>query len=170
MGINIRKVLPDDACDYAICHISCWRSAYTGIIPDEVFDSMSAEIEQRTERCKQSLNDPDYEFYCAMCADKMVGRLIIGKSRNEDKPEAGEIGAIYLIEEFWNKGYGKEMLNFALDRLKSMGYSKIILWVLEQNSRGRKFYEKHGFVLDGKKKEMEFGKPLICLRYVLNLC
>ena len=169
MGISINKVLPRNAYDYTLCHISCWRSAYKGIVPDEVFDNMSAEIEQRVERCKKALNDPDYEFYYAEYENRMVGRLIIGKSRDQDKPDAGEIQAIYLIEEFWDKGYGKEMLNFAFEQLKNMGFNEIILWVLEENKRGRRFYERNGFVLDGAKKEMEFGKTLVCLRYVLNL-
>jgi GNAT superfamily N-acetyltransferase len=170
MGIIIRKALPEDAYEYTLCHISCWRSAFRAIIPNEVFNNMSAEIEQRVQRCKQALIDPvDVEFYCVMYTEKMIGRLIIGKSRDENKPKAGEIQAIYLIEEFWGKGYGKEMLNFALTRLKSMGYNEVILWVLEENHRGRTFYEKHNFICDGAKKEMELGKMLTCLRYVMYL-
>ena len=166
MGITIRKVLPEEAHEYALLHNSCWESAYTGIIPDEYLSSMAEEwMEQRVERYRQALNSPCYGFYCTEYEGKMVGRLVIQKSRDEDKPEAGEIMAIYLIEEFWDKGYGKEMLNFALSKLNSMGHSEIILWVLEENIRGRKFYEKHNFVFDGAKKEVEFGKPLICLRY-----
>jgi GNAT superfamily N-acetyltransferase len=169
MKITIRKALPGDAYDYTLCHIACWQAAYRGIVPDEFLNKMPAEAERRTERFRQSLSGHDREFYCVMNENRMVGRLIFGKSRDEDKSEAGEIDAIYLIKEFWGKGHGKEMLDFAMKRLKSMGYSEVILWTLEENSRGRRFYEKHGFVLDSSKKELEFGKSLTCVRYVFNI-
>ncbi len=35
MGIIIRKAIPQDANNYTVCHISCWQSAYKGIVPDE---------------------------------------------------------------------------------------------------------------------------------------
>lgn len=169
MGIIIRKVLPEDAYEYAACHIACWRSAYRGIITDEYLDSMSAEQEQRAERCRQLLNEPgDNEFYYAELDGKMIGRLVICKSRDEDKPDAGEIGAIYLLDAFWGKGYGRQMMDYAISALKRRGYQEIIVWVLEENHRARRFYEKCGFLFDGTKKEIEIDKPLVEIRYALK--
>jgi len=169
MDITIRKALPEDAREYTVCHISCWLSAYQGIIPDEYFNGMLAEQEQRTERCRQAISAPgDCEFYCVMYAGRMIGRLIISNSRDEDKPDAGEINAIYLIKEFWNRGYGGEMLDFAMNALKHKGYNEVFLWVLEENERAKRFYEKHNFVFDGTKKEIVVGKPLIEIRYVFG--
>jgi len=170
MGFIIRKVLPEDAYEYTACHIACWQSAYKGIIPDEYLENMPSEQEQRTEKFKQALCDPDnYGFYCAEFDGRIIGRLIIRNGRDEDKQDAGEIAAIYLIEEFWDKGYGREMMNFVISRFRSMGYSEVFLWVLQDNTRARRFYEKHGFTFDGKKAEIEIGKPLIELRYTRNI-
>jgi len=169
MGIAICKVLPEDAREYTACYIACWQSAYRGMIPDEYLDNMSAELEQRTEKCREVLTDPgDHEFYCAEYEGRMIGRLVFGRSRDEDKPGAGEIAAIYLIKEFWDKGYGGELLDFALETLKDKGFNEVLLWVLEANGRARRFYEKHHFVFDGAKKEMELGKPLTTVRYLLK--
>jgi len=170
MGITIRRILPENAREYALLADACWKSAYTGIMPEEFLRSREEEkFEQRVENYRQALGGSECDFYFAEYSERNVGLLGIRKSRDEDKPDAGEIMAIYLIEEFWGKGFGKELLKLALDALKSMGHSEIILWTLEENDRGRRFYERNGFVLDGAKKEMEFGKTLICLRYVLNL-
>jgi len=170
MSITICKVLPEEAYEYTVCHTACWRSAYKGIITDEYLDNMLAEQEQRTESCRQALNEPgDYEFYCAKLGKEMIGRLVICKSRNSDKPAAGEIAAIYLLEEFWDKGYGRHMMNYALNRLKSMEYREVIVWVLEENYRAIHFYEKCGFIFDGSKNEIEIGKPLVVIRYSLNI-
>ena len=61
------------------------------------------------------------------------------------------------------------MMDYAIDKLKCMEYNEIILWVLEENDRARRFYEKCNFVFDGTKREIEIGKVLIKIRYVLYL-
>jgi len=162
MEIIIRKALPEDAYELTVCHISCFRSAYRGIVPDEFLENMLAEKEQRVERYKKSLIDPgDCEYYCVIYAEKIVGFLIIHK-------KDGEIWAIYLIEEFRNKGYGKAMLAFALNELNHIGHKEIFLWVFEENTGARRFYEKHNLNFNGTKREVNsYGRPLIQLRYVL---
>lgn len=163
MGIIIRKALPEDAYDYTVCAISSRQSAYKGIVPDEYLDNMLVEKEQQVEKIRKNLTDPDIESYCVIYESKMIGFLAIYKRH-------AEIGAIYLIKDFWGKGYGKEMLDFATNELKSEGHKKIFLWVFEENNRARRFYEKHGFSFDGTKRENDkYGKMLVQLKYTLEL-
>ena len=49
-------------------------------------------------------------------------------------------------------GYGKQAMDWIKKEIKNRGYDKICLWVLEENNRARRFYEKSGFVCDGKIK------------------
>lgn len=49
----------------------------------------------------------------------------------------------YIQTESWKAGF-KDILN--------AGYSKVMLWVFEDNTRARLFYEKHGFKTKGKVK------------------
>jgi len=162
MGIIIRKALPEDAYELTICHISCFQSAYKGIVADEFLENMLAEKEQRVERYKKSLLDPgDCVYYCVVYAGRIIGFLIIHK-------KDGEIWAIYLIEEFRNKGYGKEMLDFAIKELNRMGHKEVFLWVFEENIGARRFYERHNLNFDGTKREVKYGKSLVQLRYVIS--
>ena len=163
MGIIIRNALSEDACSLADCHISCWQSAYKGIVPDDFLEKMLIEKDQRVERYRKVLSAPgDCEYYCVMYAETMIGFLIIHKND-------GDIWAIYLIEEFWGKGYGKEMMDFAVNELKRIGHKEILIWVFEDNHRARGFYEKYGFGFEGTKKESDcWGKPLVELKYVLS--
>jgi len=168
MGITIRKAMSEDAYDYAVCHISCWQSAYKGIVPDEFLENMLAKKDQQVEKYKKTLTDPgDCEYYCVMYTERMIGWLIINQSRDENKSGIGEIWAIYLIEEFWGRGYGKAMLDFAVQELRSAKCKEIFLWVFEENNRARRFYEKHNFCFDGIKREVNwYGKPLVQLKYI----
>ena len=170
MDLIIRKALTEDACDYADCHISCWKSAYKGIVPDDFLHGMREEREQRTERYKNAFTNPDDgEYYCVVIEDRIVGFSFVNRNRDEDKPLAGEVIAIYLLEEFWDKGHGRKLMDHAVERLRSMGCNEAILWTFEDNTRARRFYEKYGFVFDGAKKEMTWGKPLTLVRYVLTI-
>ena len=154
MKITIRKALPKDAYNYAMCHISCWQSAYRGIVSDEYLDNMSIEGEQRAERYRLAFTDPgDCEYYCVLNEEAMAGFLIINKSQNDDKFFIGEIWAIYLLEEFRGMGYGEDILEFAVNELKRVNPKEIFLWVLEKNSRARRFYERCNFTFDGTKTE-----------------
>lgn len=163
MGIVIRRAMPDDAYELTVCHVDCFRSAYQGIVPDAYLENMPLEMEKREARYRTSLAEPgECEYYCVMHAGRMIGFLTLHRG--------GEIWAVYLLEAFRGKGYGREMLDFAVCRLRRMGLAEISLWVFEDNTRARRFYERHGFGFDGAKREMTYGKPLVQLRYVLDRC
>jgi len=170
MEINIRKAIPEDAYNFTDCHISCWQSAYKNIVPKKYLENMSIEKEKRAENYKNSLTNPgDCSYYCVMYAEKMIGFVIINISHNEDKSGIGEIWAIYLLEEFCGKNYGKILLDFAINELNRMAQKNIFLWVFEENYRARHFYEKNNFRYNGIKREVDwYGKPLVQLQYVLK--
>jgi len=165
MSFKIRKASIEDAYESSLCHIAAWQSAYKGIISDEYLDNMPTSLKQRVESFKDYQFD---NFYLPTYEGKIIGKLILWDSRDEDKPGTGEIGAIYLLEEFWGKGYGYTMMNFAIRQLIGRGCTEVFLWVFEENTRARLFYEKCGFVLDGAKKEVVIGTPLMEVRYVFK--
>ena len=162
MNITIRKALLEDVYDFTDCMISCLQTAYKGIASDNYLDNLLAEREERAERFLKNLKNPDLETYCVILENKMIGFLTIHK-------KDGEIWAIYLLEESRSKGYGKEILNFAITELKSIGNKTIVLWVFEENHKARRFYEKNGLRFDGTKRENDrYGKMLIQIRYELS--
>ena len=106
MSITIRKVLVEEAYDYAVNHIACWQDAYKDIIPDDYLENMPSQLEKRTEWNRQFLSVPgDCEYLCVEYNGKMIGRLVYSKCRDEDKADdnTGEIHAIYLLAAFWEK-------------------------------------------------------------------
>ena len=44
------------------------------------------------------------------------------------------------------------MMRRVLEDVRAAGYSKIMLWVFDNNVRAIKFYEAHGFAASGKKQ------------------
>lgn len=56
------------------------------------------------------------------------------------------IEELYVDHFFENRGIGGELIQFAIG--KNCGY----LWVLEKNADARRFYERYGFTVTGKKQ------------------
>ena len=58
----------------------------------------------------------------------------------------------------------------ALAALRAGGFVSASLWVLEDNPRARRFYEREGWTLDGERREEEFlGAPVTEVRYRITL-
>ena len=170
MNLEIHKVLPEDAYEYIACHIACWQSAYKGIMPANYLENiMPQELEERVEKLKKALELSERSYHYATIDNKMIGRLVIGKSCDEDKPGAGEVYSIYLLKGFWGKGYGRQLMDYVTNELKGIGYREIIVWALEKNIRARRFYENYGFAIDGATREGKVVKSLINVRHTLNV-
>lgn len=66
------------------------------------------------------------------------------------------------------KGFGRTLLKACVEELQQSGYEKILLWVLEENHRARKFYETNGFVpTENIMDDNIGGKDLREIMYVL---
>ena len=82
----------------------------------------------------------------------------------------GEVISFYTHPAERGKGYGGLLLETALERMKKEGFSDIYLFVLRENEKARRFYERHGFAWDGTQQEIPFPPDTVCidLRYVLH--
>ena len=67
-------------------------------------------------------------------------------------PEYAELICIHSLKDNWHKGYGGMMMDRVLGDVKAAGYSKIMLWVFDNNIRAIRFYGKHGFTASGRKQ------------------
>lgn len=93
------------------------------------------------------------ETVVAVVDKKIVGFANFGLCGDETEVlKAGELRAIYLLYEFWNKGIGSQLLEYVTGVLKKE-YKSVLLWVLDSNQNAIRFYEHHGFAQDGIEKE-----------------
>ena len=61
-----------------------------------------------------------------------------------------------MLPEAWGSGAGSALMAPGIEALRASGYRDAILWVLEDNPRARRFYEREGWALDGGAKQDEF--------------
>ncbi len=67
-----------------------------------------------------------------------------------------EIKKLFVEPQFQNYGIGAKLLDYAVSHKKASW-----LWVLEYNTRGISFYQKHGFGLTGEKIIEDEWVPLL---------
>lgn len=140
-SMEIRQMRQDDdRFEISRIYEESWRYAYKDIIPQNYLESIPAGC-WVTKLDKEGRNT-----LVLIEKDAYIGTSSYGKSRFPDFDGFGEIVSIYLLPEYMGEGYGKELLEATVDALVKLGYRDIFLWVLEENYRARKFYEKAGFV------------------------
>lgn len=154
MRVELAKVTKEMLPALSELHTRSWQVAYRGIVPDAYLDALSAE--KRLARWLERLPYTDNDQYAIMADGQIVGLSIQGASRDMDE-QAGEIEAFYLHPDAWGKGYAQPAMQLALERLQEAGFQTVILWVLEQNARARRFYERAGFAPDGARKQIAIG-------------
>ena len=84
----------------------------------------------------------------------------------QETTDGAEIVAIHSLPVSWGTGLGHAMLTQAL---KQIGDRPVYLWAFKENTRARRFYEKHGFHWDGSERVSEFDGALE-VRYMKSKC
>jgi ribosomal protein S18 acetylase RimI-like enzyme len=98
---------------------------------------------------------------------KIAGFSYVGPS---EEPDAAELYAIHVDPEHIGTGIGRKLMMHAECQLVEVGGVRGVLWVLEDNSRARRFYERGGWRPDGTTRvEKLSGEPVPQLRYAKTL-
>ena len=138
--MEIRYIIPtDDRMEISKLYEESWKCTYKGIIPQDYLDSIS------NGHWSSTLDNPNWKTLICIDNGRIVGTSSFCKSRFEQFRDWGEVISIYLLPNYIGKGYGKALMKSTISELKKQGYENIFLWVLEENSRARHFYEQFGF-------------------------
>ena len=82
---------------------------------------------------------------------RFPGRVIVAEEDNTVVALAGVddcwLHGFYVLPEYWGSGLADELHDAALDALRADGCTQAHLWVLEENHRARRFYERRGWRL-----------------------
>ncbi len=163
--MNIRKATVDDVKDISRIYALSWKTAYVGMVPQDFLDAI--DDHRWVDKFRQDIGDGTLSALMVCDGDITVGCAAFGASREEKMPGWGEIVSIYLRPDYFGKGYGEALLKETVAALREQGHERIFLWVLRDNSRARRFYEKHGFVCSGEESTLEImGEKLVDVRYV----
>lgn len=152
--MRVRPARPEDAAAVAEVHVRTWQAAYGHVFGAERLAAV--DIGERRARWEERLSAPDPRWHLLVAEDDagdVVGFATAGPSR--DAEGEGELYAIYVVREAWGGGAGPELIRTVAERLREDGLPTATLWVLEDNPRAQRFYEREGWRPDGVRREIE---------------
>ena len=149
-GVSLRRAEAADAEALAHLHLDVWDDAYTGLMPQGILDDRRERVDERVERWRDILGQP-HGNWVAEDTDGLVGLACSGPARDNDIDDLLELYALYVRASYYGTGVG-----FALFE-QTVGDRAAYLWVLANNERAIRFYERQGFRLDGTEDEHDEG-------------
>lgn len=147
----IRPATAGDADALGRLHVATWQAAYRGDFPDKFLDGL--DIERRVDWFREAI-EQGREILVADAGGSPVGFSLFGKSRSNDW---AELYAVYVHPDLWGAGHGFRLMEETERRLVEIGFDRVLLWVLDSNTRARSFYERQEWKLGRPVKLEEIG-------------
>lgn len=141
---EIKRVDKKTVEEYVRVNVLAWQQCYKGIVNDDFLKMRCSEedIRKTIKRVKKYLPHA-YRCFLLEVGGRSQGMMSIGVSGTEGYTDAGEINALYLLEEVKKQGYGRLLFERAVRELKDMGFNKMVVTCLQENpSNG--FYRHMG--------------------------
>ncbi|MEU6916678.1 GNAT family N-acetyltransferase [Streptomyces olindensis] len=134
-----------------------WQHAYRGMIPQSYLDGLSVAEDAERRRTRLARAEGGVVNLVAEDAGgEVVGWACHGPYREgEVLTEDAELYAIYVHPDHVGRGAGQALLAESVSRCAAAGPGRLLLWVLKENARARRFYERSGFRPDGAEEPFE---------------
>ena len=182
--VVIRAGSAADAAQVAAVQREGWFAAYGSIIPAEIIDRVTTP--DGGARVRQTFRTrPWQRMLVAVAADRegvaapsVVGYASFGPetdvlsapwphplTTDGKDGSVAELYALYVRPAWWSTGTGRALMERVLARTSRAGYLSITLWVLRDNRRARRFYERAGFAPDGATNVLNGLGGVTELRY-----
>ena len=191
--VVIRAGSAAHAAQVAAVQRETWFAAYEGIIAPEVIDRVT--VPDDGARVRQSFRTRPWQRMLVAVdpgpADPgagtpgvsgIVGYASFGPetdvlnapwphplSADGQGGRVAELYALYVRPAWWSTGTGRALMEKILVRSGAAGYRSITLWVLRDNQRARRFYERAGFAPDGTTNVLTGLGGVIEIRYRRDL-
>jgi ribosomal protein S18 acetylase RimI-like enzyme len=197
--IDIRAGLAADASAIARVRRDSWFAAYTGIIDRALIDRATAAGGRAVDpppyrRTLVAVGGTDSAVigYAAFGPERTVVSALTSvtpaggyaAARGTPPPapappaditpaghagDTGELYALYVAPAWWSAGAGRALMGSVLAALGEARYLRAVLWVLADNVRARRFYERAGFAADGATNVLAGLGGVLEVRYVRDI-
>lgn len=163
--MSVRRAEPGDAVAVAEVHTRTWQAAYEHVFGAERLAGIDPG--RRSAAWRRAIEGGE-DVFVWEAGGRLVAFVSTGPSR--DLEDVGELYAIYALPEAWGSGAAPALMRAAVDALRAAGFREAILWVLDDNPRARRFYEREGWSPDGAVKEDDLlGVRVAEVRYRIGL-
>ncbi|TDW15547.1 GNAT family N-acetyltransferase [Kribbella kalugense] len=158
-GLTTRTARSGDLLGAAEARVASWRAAFTGLVPQDFLDAMDPAAIAAS--WSDSITAGRSRLYVAVLGDQVVGYAGLGPERDPAAPPGtGELYALFIHPSYWGTGAGRALTDAACADLRENGCVNVWLWVLEANTRARRFYTTYGFTDTGDRTHSSLNNLL----------
>lgn len=167
----LRPMTPTDCERVSEIRVRGWQSAYRGLMPQTYLDALSVTADAERRRARFGDGTGPVLNLVAELDGEIVGWAAHGPYRDGDVCTAdAELYALYVDPGRLGGGIGRALLAESVRRRAVAGHPRMLLWVLKENARARRFYERAGFRADGAEEPFDVnGVPVPEVRYARAL-
>ena len=154
--IRRRRVEDSDALAHAIATV--WNTTYQGIVEDDFLQGLLSHEKESADKLRESV-DRQPNYYVLMLDKQLIGWVYF-TLESDHETDAAEIHSLYVLKEYQKRGYGKQLYEYAIQKIREEGRKKVVIGCLEKNPSNQ-FYQHLG----GKY----IGNHLFRDKYIENL-
>jgi ribosomal protein S18 acetylase RimI-like enzyme len=161
----LRPAEPEDAIAVARVHVRSWQAAYRSLLPAVYLDNLRPE--DRAQQYDFASRDPLKPRTIVACDEGLIlGFATTMPSREPDLKDHGELCALYVDPEHWDRGFGVVLVSAARTGLFQLGFRNAVLWIMDGNIRAQRFYQIDRWAPDGvRKRDSIWGVTVDEIRY-----
>ena len=150
----------------AALHLAASRSAYRGILADDILDSLTLDGRLALWRARYAALGPQGRLWIYRQDDKIAGFALADRTDDNERAAAvAELVSFYVLPSFWGVGVGRRLMDVTIDHFAQRSFDWLILWTMRANNRARRFYENAGFTSDGGVRLARREESGISLEY-----
>jgi GNAT superfamily N-acetyltransferase len=154
-GLQITPAAYHELPEVAATHVKSWKQAYAGQVPEAYLDNL--DVAARLRAWQEQFPSREISgLLIARVDNTTAGFVCFGPARDNDRQDYGEIYAIYLRKEYWNRGIGYALYRSVCDALRDEGFQRAYLWVLETNHQAIAAYERWGGLIEHSRVKDHF--------------
>lgn len=163
-NLVVRAAERTDATAIADVHVAAWRGAYRGIFPDELLDGEHFAERRRATWADWKFGAGDRVSLATLAKTADTPPIVVAfswfgpeRDRGRGFTGRGEVHAFYADPRVWGTGVATALMEHSELRLRTEGFTAAVLWVLTDNPRARRFYERHGWAPTGIEGEFSLA-------------
>jgi ribosomal protein S18 acetylase RimI-like enzyme len=143
--LHVREATRADAAAIARLHLDNWRTAYRGIVPDDLLGGITAV--SRFLHWDGVLADPEGAEFVYVAEDaggRLLGIASGGPQLGDEPHYRGELYVLHVRSEAQGRGAGRALMRAVAARLAADGITTLLVWMLRENAPARRFYTALG--------------------------
>ncbi|MFD7239200.1 GNAT family N-acetyltransferase [Streptomyces syringium] len=157
--VRVREMTEADIEAVSGIRVTGWQTAYAGVVPQPYLDAMTVEDDARQRRTWFTRSRGQVlDLVAVDDGAGPVGWASLGQYRGECEERPGELYALYVRPDVIGTGVGRGLLQEVHRHAAARRFESMLLWVLRDNPRARRFYETAGYTADGAVRSDLYGE------------